>query len=243
MSAAKWRYLTGGRVWRGVVNTKLHSPVRVQRTHKKEGGRRVKGDKKLQALGQSFLEDDAIDHAPPPATSERNGSDKEAGRKTSVAKAVVQKILYNPNRKNLAAAHSQSDGVGGANTNLVDQTPPTPRANRLKGGGAGGGASGGSGHNQLRFTRADYRVIRLSTDSLLSIVSEFCLYYSRRGMPGSVAAARKHSTSRKMSVAYVAGSMTESTSRVSLDPPSVAVSPQCGGGTCGGARIQWKTSP
>lgn len=104
---------------------------------------------------------------------------------------------------------------GGA-TNIVKETV-TP-------------ASKAASSNQFRFIRGhgqDHRVLQLSADSLLSIVAEVCLYYSRRGEVKSVTAARKFSGqhSRKFSAVYLGpSSLTETIAKVSLDPASIAVS-------------------
>ena len=179
---------------------------RVQRTHKKDPVARKGGanqDKEGEEEGQlnkPSIEDD--DSAQPKATS----------RKTSVAK-VVGKILFNPNRK---------DVQGGA-ANLVKETePPAPPT-----------ASKAASSNQFRFYRGhghDHRVLQLSADSLLSIAAEVCLFYSRRGVAGSVTTARKFSWQphhpRKISVPAPCSplSLGETTAKVSLDPPSVTVS-------------------
>lgn len=197
---------------------------------RKVGG---KGDKRLQALGQSFADDDTIDPsfftAGTTGTINSSELDRDAvARKSSVARAAVNKIkiIYNPKAKNLATAAHQQEGAGGGASLVDEDTPPTSHKlthqASVAGGGAGGTTTGGQ--NQFRLARTDHRVVRLSTNSLLSIVSEFFLYYSRKGMAGSVAAARKQSTTRKLSVAYFAESVVEGTTRVTFDPPSVSVS-------------------
>lgn len=130
-------------------------------------------------------------------------------RKSSVAK-VVSKILYNPNKKNVYS-------VEAAAANLEDDSK-TPSSKFPS--------------NQFRFYRgghgSDHRVVQLSADSLLSIVSEFCLYYSQGGVAGGMAVVRRSSvqTSRRASMAFAVppfSSVEVAASKISLDPASVTV--------------------
>ena len=190
---------------------------RVLKSYKRENPRKPDNDKetkkesdekKSARLGESLAEAD--DLPDPRATT----------RKTSVAK-VVGKILYNPNRKDTNVKKGEGHSVGGRGASLEDNPRREPASTPLTPGK-------GSTHNQFRRgLGTENRVLQLSADSLLSIVSEMCLYYSRRGVAGSVAAARKfsHQSSRKISVACPpASTMSSATCRVSLDPATVSVS-------------------
>lgn len=132
----------------------------------------------------------------------------KANRKSSVAK-VVGKILFNPNKKGVK---------------LVDESVTSSQDDKST------AAATATNHNQFRFTRGHgpaHKVLQLSADTLLSIVSGVCLFYSSKGTVRSsaIVAARKVSSQhpRKISMACLPACSSQAMVKVSLDPASITV--------------------
>ena len=164
---------------------------------------------------QHYVDEDTTERKPKTSSN----------RKTSVTK-IVNKILYNPNRKDMRYIESDASLAGLPTAT----TSPATATNKPVLGSHLSQVDHATYHNQFRLRRlenVDSRVLQLSRDSLLSIVSEFTLYFARGGMMTSILAARKMSSSqalRKLSLALPSINSPETRTKVSLDPPSVRVS-------------------
>jgi hypothetical protein len=188
---------------------------RVQRTYRKDTTVR-KGGANKDEDPENEAGSNKRGHSP--TEGDDSASSKAGRRKSSVAK-VVGRIIFNPNRKDVHSVEG-----GGATANATKEPEAPPPASKAA--------------NQFRFYRGhwqDQRVLQLSADSLLSIVAEVCLYYSRKGMVSSVSDTRKISGqyhSRKFSALFPPPPPSVSFNKVSLDPPSITVS--CREGRGGG---------
>lgn len=188
---------------------------RVQRTHKKETTsketEKADGERRFLRTRYSSLAEDNLTESPQKVSNQR---------KSSVAR-IVGKILYNPNKKGMHMVDSTTSVATTVASSSKSEFAPHPSQ--------ASSSSAATVHNQFRFYRghgSDYRVLQLSINSLLSIVSEFCLFYSRKGVVCSISAARRSSypqSSRKVSMVCPQVMFNEAMTKVSLDSASVTV--------------------
>lgn len=148
-------------------------------------------------------------------------------RKSSMAR-VMNKILYNPNRKEVHSANvNVTDGGGvsgngrkrsGGRLGLSSELAPVDRA---------------SYQNQFRLRgllqNSDHKILQMSRNAILSVISAISAFYCKVGVGGTIAGGvfspRKFSVQmmRKVSVLPTYIDAGEPTTKITLDPNSVLV--------------------
>ena len=168
--------------------------------HTRKGASQNPKESKANGLkpNDGFVDDDITNQ---PSTSAAHG-------RSSVVK-IVSKILYNP-KKNVHFVESGTDLAEPSNPSQADQIDHAAYQNQFR---------------LRRIQSSNFRVLLLSRDSLLSIVSEYCLFYSRGGVVQSVVSARKSSsqTLRRVSMMCPPANSSESVIKMTLEPSVVLV--------------------
>ena len=172
---------------------------------------------KIQKRGQSFSEDDVTELLRTPRP-----------RKSSMAR-VMNKILYNPNRKEVHSGNiAEDDGANSASGKGGE-------GGRLDVGLELGQVDRATYQNQFLLRglqNTDHKILQMSRNAILSIISECSGCYSKVGCmvgvggPGGVFSPRKFSAQmiRKVSTLRACIEAYEPTTKLTLDPNSVLVS-------------------
>lgn len=170
-----------------------------QKTDEKEN------DSNVLRPGQSFAEDD------PPKV--------QNSRKSSMAR-VMNRILYNPNRKEVHSDRANPAAVGAASgEGLGGRLGVTSELGQI---------DRASYQNQFRLRgiqSTDHKILQMSRNTLLAVISEFSAYYSRVGSGGGGTVGRKFSSQmmRKVSTLHASVEPSEVPTKITMDPNSVVV--------------------